>query len=136
MESSFDIAPRVEELTSDAYRWLQAGKPAKALPKQQEALELLELLGFLENNPSDQGDGHDKGNQEGRKSQDRDENRQQDGDEQRYPNRMVKRQPRDLTRQQAEAVLTRARERVSKRHEVEKALQQYLYRSNRVEQDW
>ena len=51
LQSGITMAPRAVELTVEAAHLLRSPKPADALPKQEEALELLEVLEFLESAP-------------------------------------------------------------------------------------
>jgi hypothetical protein len=128
MQKAVELAPKVEERSSEAAEKLRAEKPAAALPNQEQALELLkeiaEPLPKQEQNQQDQ-----QQNQDQQKEREQD---QQSGQDQKQQEE----RQRDLSRQQAEAVLRKVRERQRERRDLEKQLQQYLARPGQVDKDW
>jgi len=130
MRKAVELGPKVQELTAEAAEKLQQQKPDDALPKQEEALKLLkEIADPLPK--QDQQNRQHQGQQQRQKDQQRDQQQSAEGQQQRQARR-----PQDLSKQQAEAVLRKARERQRERRELEKQLQQYLYRPGKVEKDW
>ena len=73
-----------------------------------------------------------------RGKQDQTKQDQQKKDEAKNQRQQDKQQQnkRDLSKQQAEAVLHKARERQDQHRELEKTLEDYLYRPEKVEKDW
>ena len=129
MEKAVELGPKVQELTAEAADKLEEEKPDEALSKQEEALKLLkEIADPLPK--QEQQDGQQGDQQQPKQEQQRDQ--QQSGQQQDQQAR----RPQDLSKQQAEAVLRKARERQRERRELEKQLQQYLYRPGTVEKDW
>jgi Ca-activated chloride channel family protein len=158
-------APKVEKLADEAASLLEEDKPDEALPKQQEALKLLKDMLPKQQQQEQEKKEQDKKDQE-KKDQDKkdqnkkdqekkdqqqkeqekkdqgkqDQNKQdkQKKDEAKNQRQQDKQQQnkRDLSKQQAEAVLHKARERQEQHHELEKTLEGYLYRPEKVEKDW
>lgn len=127
MEKAIELGPKVHELTDQSATHLEEEKPAEALPKQEEALKLLKEIAdpLAKQDQQQQGDqDQDQGDQEK-------QNQEQSGDKERQD-----RQRRDPSRSQAEAVLKKARERQRERRDLEKQLQQHVYRRGAVEKDW
>jgi len=144
MQRAVELAPQVVELTSDAVVDLEDKRPAAAMPKQEEALELLEkMLPEQEQEEKEDEDQQDRQDQEKKDQKKKDEEKkdekkkdqQQEKEDERQQEKQ-RAQPRDLSRQQADAVLRKARERQREREELEKLLRLYLYRPDKVEKDW
>ena len=149
LQAGVDLAPKVEELASEATASLEADKPKDALPSQEEALKLLkEMLPKQDQKKNDQKnqdqkkkdqkkDDQKKKNQD-KKDQDKkdqDKQNQKKKDQQKQDQRKQQKKE-DLSRQEAEIMMRKARERREERRELEKALQEYLYRPDRVDRDW
>jgi hypothetical protein len=158
-------APKVEILADEAASLLEEDKPDEALPKQQEALKLLKDMlpkqqqQEQEKKEQDKKDqekkDQDKKDQEKKDQQQKDQPKkdqekkdqgkqdqrkqdQQKKDEAKNQQQQDKQQQnkRDLSKQQAEAVLHKARERQDQHRELEKKIEDYLYRPEKVEKDW
>jgi len=129
MEKAVELGPKVHKLAREAATRLEENKPAEALPKQEEALKLLkEIADPLPKQDQQQQGDQKQDKQQGDQKQDQ---QQQSGAEQKQARR-----PQDLSQRQAEAVLRKARERQRERRELEKQLQQHMYRPGAVEKDW
>jgi hypothetical protein len=159
-------APKVEKLAEEAALSLEENKPDEALPKQQEALKLLkDMLPKQQQQDQDKKDqdkkDQDKKNQEkkdqdkkdqekkdqnqeeqekkdqGQKDQNKqDQQKKEEEKNQQQQNQQQQQNKRDLTKEKAEAVLQKARERQDQHREMEKKLEGYLYRPEKVEKDW
>lgn len=128
-QKAVELCPRARDLTHEAAVALKDAKPDAALPKQREALKLLqEIADTLPKQGERQQDPQKKPDQ---KPQDRPKQPAQ-GQDQQGPSS----QPKDASHQQVEAVLRRARQRQRERQELEKAMQQGLYHAQPVEKDW
>jgi len=162
MQNAVKYAPKVRTLTLEATDQLEDGRPGLALPKPEEALELLKKM--LPEQPQNQNqqqqqqqqqdqnkdkkdrqknkdkdkdkkdeDKQDQGNQD----KDKQDDKKQDQDQKDQQSQQQQaRQPRDLSKQQADAVLRKARQRQQEKRKLEKALQLHLYRPGKVEKDW
>lgn len=129
MEKAVELGPKVFELTGQSATHLDEEKPAEALPKQEEALKLLKEIA----DPLPKQDQQQQGDQQQDQEEDDQEkqNQEQSGEKQQQD-----RQPRDASQQQAESVLKKVRERQRDRRDLEKRLQQHIYRRGAVEKDW
>ena len=156
MEKAVEAAPVVEKLSSEAAGLLRERKPEEALPKQQEALKLLEEIAKLlpKQKPEDQKKDQDKQDQQKqdqdkqdqkdkdqeKKDQEKKDQQKQDQDKKDQKKQDEKQQekpkPKDASQQQAEAALRQVQDRQQQRQEKEKALQRYLTRPGNVEKDW
>ncbi|MBN2578061.1 MAG: hypothetical protein JXB10_03640 [Pirellulales bacterium] len=160
LQAGIELAPKVEKLAAEAADLLQQENPAEALPKQREALKLLKEM--LPKQPPQQN--QDKKDQQKQKNQDqKDQKKQQqnqkdkkDQKKDEKKDQKQKQQPKKqnqekkeqkpqeqqsaaekkMTPQQAEAVLRKARAREDEHREKKKALEEYLYRPERVDKDW
>ena len=137
MLNAVQYAPKVRTLTIEATNNLEDGNTAAALPMQEEALELLKEM--LPKQPEDQNQqqkdqqqdqDQDKKDDENKKDQEKKDQDQKDQQKQQQ------KKPQDLSKQQADAVLRKARQRQQEKRKLEKMLQQYLYRPDKVEKDW
>jgi hypothetical protein len=131
MQKAVELGPQVKTLADEAAAHLGEKKPTEALPKQEEALKLLEEIAepLPKQNQEQQGDQ----NQDGQQQDDESQQQQQSGNDQ--PERQDRR-PQDLSRRQAEAVLRKVRDRQRDRRRLDQELQEYLYRPDAVEEDW
>ncbi len=68
--------------------------------------------------------------------QDQNKQDQQKKDETKNQQQQNQQQQRDLNKEKAEAILQKARQRQDEHREVEKTLEGYLYRPEKVEKDW
>ena len=68
--------------------------------------------------------------------QDQNKQDQQKKDETKNQQQQNQQQQRDLNKEKAEAILQKARQRQDEHREVEKKLEGYLYRPEKVEKDW
>jgi hypothetical protein len=165
MEKAVELSPAIEKLSTDAARLLRGSQAAEALPKQQEALKLLQEIADLlpKQKPEDQKKDQDKQDQD-KKDQDKQDQNKQDQDKQNQEKKdqekdkeqekkeqdkkeqkdqknqdqkpQEKPKPKDASRQQADAALRQIQDRQQQRQEKEKALQRYLVRPGNVEKDW
>jgi hypothetical protein len=151
-------APKVEKLADEAASLLEEDQPDEALPKQQEALKLLkDMLPKQQQQEKDKKD-QDKKDQQ-KKDQDKKEQEKKDQDKKDQQNKeQDKKEPnkqdqqnkdeknqqqpekqqkqRDLNKEQAEAVLRKAQQREDKYRELQKTLEGYLYKPEKVDKDW
>jgi hypothetical protein len=127
VQKAVELGPKIEELSADAAGALQKEKPVDALPKQEQALRLLEEIAETLPKQDQDQEGQQQNQDEQQKDQDQQSGQDQKQQEQRQ---------RDLSRQQAEAVLRKVRERQRERRDLEKQLQQYLAQPGQVEKDW
>jgi len=129
MEEAVELGPKVFELTDQSATHLDEEKPAEALPKQEEALKLLKEIADPLPKQDQQQQGDQQQDQE-ENDQEKKQNQEQSGEKQQD------RQPREASQREAEAVLKKVRERQRDRRDLEKQLQQHIYRRGAVEKDW
>ena len=132
MEKAIELGPQIGSLADEAAGLLEEDKPAEALPKQEETLKLLKEIADLlpKQDQQQQGDQPQDDQQDDDDQQQQDQQQQSDQQQQQQP------RPEDLSKQQAESVLRKVRDRNRDRRDLEKQLQQYLYRGGAVERDW
>jgi hypothetical protein len=158
LQLGVESAPKVEKLADEAASLLEEDKPDEALPKQQEALKLLkDMLPKQQQQEKDKKDQEKKDqdkkeqNKKDQEKKDKDkngkQNKDQDNKDQNKQDKQKKdeknQQPqdkqqkqRDLNKEQAEAVLHKARQRQDQHRDLEKTLEGYLYRPEKVDKDW
>lgn len=151
-EKAIEAGPKISKLTEEAAVCLESKQAAEALPKQKEALRLLEeiLQSLPKQTESKQQErqkpqgGDEKQPQKDEQEQDRtpqdeppqDQN-QQDQDE-RKPDDAQQKQKKeeDVSRKDAETMIRQVRTRQQQRREMEKRLQRYLIGPVPVDKDW
>ncbi|MGA2059076.1 MAG: hypothetical protein ABSG67_01240 [Thermoguttaceae bacterium] len=147
-------APKVEKLADQSALLLEEDKPDEALPKQQEALKLLKDMLPKQQQKEQEKKDQEKKDQEKKdqnkkdqekKDQDKKDQNKKDQEKKDQDKKDQQRQQqqnqqpqtkRDLNKEKAEAVLQRARQREDQHRELEKKLEGYLYRPEKVEKDW
>jgi hypothetical protein len=158
-------APKVEKLADESALLLEENKPDEALPKQQEALKLLkDMLPKQQQQEQDKKEqekkdqekkdqskkDQDKKDQDKKDQQKKEQEKKDQGkkdhnkqDQQKKDETKNQRQQnqqqenkRDLNKDKADAVLQKARQRQDQYREMEKKLEGYLYRPEKVEKDW
>ncbi len=156
MEKAVEVGPKIAKLTEEAADHLESEEAADALPKQKEALKLLEeILQSLpkqdnrqdrkqqqdqqaEGEQMDENQGRQQGPDENDKPQEDDGQQktpqQQQPEEQQRPSDAP--QQKDVSQEEAEAMIRQVRNRQQQRREMEKRLQRYLARPVPVEKDW
>ncbi|HEY4759443.1 MAG TPA: hypothetical protein VIH42_02565 [Thermoguttaceae bacterium] len=163
LQMGITSAPKVEKLAEEAAALLEEDKRQEALPKQQEALKLLkEMLPKLQQQQQDnqnqeqqdqknkdqnkkdqnkqtQNDkdkkDQDKQNQQNQQGQNKQDQQKKDAEKNQQQQQQAQKQ-RDPSKEQADAVLSRARQRREQYREMEKAIEGYLYRPEKLEKDW
>ena len=133
MEKAVELGPEIHALAQEASDHLDKEELADALPKQEEALklwkEIADLLPKQEQQEQCDQPNQDE-NQDDRQEQQDQEQSDDSRQQQQQPN------PQDISKQQAESVLRKARDQEKKRRDLEKEVQQYLFRAHAVEKDW
>ena len=135
MEKAVELGPRIHSLAQEASDHLGKEEPAEALPKQEEALKLWKEIADLLPK-QDQQQQCDNPNQD--KNQDDQQEKQPDQEQSDDSQQQQQQQPnpQDISKQQAESVLRKARDQEKKRRDLDKEVQQYLFRAHAVERDW
>jgi len=165
LQAGIELAPKVAELSRAAADDLDAARPADALPRQQEALELLKkMLPKQEQQQNDRNQQDQNKNQQQnqkdqekkdqeKKEQDKDKKEQEKQDQEKKEQEKKDKEKKDqekqdqdeksaapkgedFSKQQIEAALRRVRQRQQERKEQEKALLRELYRPDKVDKDW
>jgi Ca-activated chloride channel family protein len=131
MQKAIELGPKVGELAGEAADHLKDEKAADALPKQEEALELLKEIADPLPEP-EQKQGDQQQDQDQQQQKDQQDQKDQSGQDQQQQ----KQRQQELSRQQAEAVLRKVRERQRDRRDLQKQLQQYMGPPGEVEKDW
>ena len=131
MEKAVELGPKIHVLAQEASDHLESKKPADALPKQKEALKLWKEIADLlpKQDQQEQCENPNQDEQQDDRQEQQDQE-QSDDSQQQQPN------PQDISKQQAESVLRKAREQEKKRRDLEKEVQQLLFRAHAVERDW
>jgi hypothetical protein len=129
LQKAIELGPKIQGLCDEAAKSLENEDADAALPKQEEALKLLEEI--AESLPKDPQQNQDQNDQQQRDDQEKQPKQQPSGGDQEQQQR-----PQDLSRQQAEAVLRKAREREQKHRERQKELGRYLRGGIVVDKDW
>ncbi|MEE9601940.1 MAG: hypothetical protein V3V75_01445, partial [Thermoguttaceae bacterium] len=168
MQNAVELGPKLTTLTVEAAGDLEDDNPQAAIPKQQEAIELLKkMLPEQEQDKDKQDqkkddekkdnkkkkDNRDKKDQD-KKDSSKDEDKKKDnekdkkdkdkkdpdkkdpGKQDQEKKQQESKKQEAMAKQQAKAVLRKAKQRQDERREMEKILQRYLYRPEKVEKDW
>jgi hypothetical protein len=164
LQTGIQYAPQVEKLADEAASLLEENKPDEALPKQQEALKLLKEMLPKEQHKDQNQQDQDKKDQDKKDQQKQDQNKKdQDKKDQQKQDQQKKEQEkknqdkidqnkkdqqkkdqdkqqqqkqRDANKEQAEAVLNKARQRQDQYRELQKIIEGYLYKPDKVDKDW
>ncbi|MBN2216406.1 MAG: hypothetical protein JW719_03415 [Pirellulales bacterium] len=165
MELAVQLGPEIQRLVAQAAANLDDARVADALPKQKEALSLLEKIAepLKELNQNQQNQNQSKQDQpenkkdrnqqnKDQKRQDqKDQNQDQDkkkgqenaqGGQQPQPKQpqpkdgRTQRQPRDPSKQQAEAMIEQVRQRNREKEKARKAMMEMISRPPKAEKDW
>ncbi len=127
-QKAMDLSPRIQKLTAEAASDLGEANPQEALPKEEQALKLLqEIAENLPKNPRDQ----EKQNQEKQNRDQQDQNQQEQSQQAQQQARQ-----QQLSREQAEALLRKAAERERQHRQKRQAMERGLLTSPQVERDW
>ncbi len=148
-------APKVEKLADEAALLLEENKPGEALPKQQEAFKLLkDMLPKQQPQEQDKKDQEKKDQEkkdqekkdqqqkeqekkdQGKQDQNKQDQQKKDEEKNQQQQNQQQQKQRDLNKEKADAVLQKARQRLDQHRELEKTLEGYLYRPEKVEKDW
>ena len=150
-QKAIEVGPRVHELATSAAGDLQEEAWLPALPKQEEALRLLqEITAELPKQENQQQEPQNEDSQEqGQQPQDQGQDPQQEDsqpssdsepkdDEQKEADKPQDKNDssRKLSQQQAEALLRQVRQREREHRERQRELQRYLRARIQVDKDW
>lgn len=153
MELAVKHGPEVQRLVAQAAADLDDDRVADALPKQEEALKLLERIAEPLKKPNQNKDQKDQDKQDQKDQDKKDESKGKDEKDQKKPDPKqgdekpqpkdkqpkpseAQRKPRDLSKQQAEALMQQVRQRGREKEKARKALMKMMSRPQKVDKDW
>ena len=144
MEKAVEVCPQVATLTGEAADLLENRKPGEALPKQEEALKLLQEITepIRKQQEEEQKEREEQQQNEDQQPEDQpqdepdqDQENQEREEQQRQGSRQDEKR-RQMSQKQIQALLENMRERKRKRDEALKQLRAVMGGRSKVDKDW